>query len=120
MTTSSEMEGMSTSANDNRYNMRARPLPTEPSNKSTGRKCTVVNYREQGFKDSGRDSDYETTLKPPQPLDNKSYPSASRIATQHLIETNKANKQTKWQNDGSLPVAMEPLQKSACIGNSNA
>ena len=93
---------------------------SESSNRSTGRKRTVVNYREQGFQDSGHDSDYEATLKPLQPLDNKSYPSASRIATQHLIETNKANKQTKWQNDGSLPVAMEPLQKSAHIGNSNA
>ena len=40
------------------------------------------------------------TPKPPQPLDNKSYPSASRIATQRLIESNKANKQTKWQNNG--------------------
>ena len=68
MTTLSEMEGMSTSANDNRYNMRTRPLPSEPSNRSTGRKRAVVNYREQGFQDYGCDSDYEATPKPPQPL----------------------------------------------------
>ena len=54
----------------------------------------MVNYAEQGTQDSGCDSDYEAKLKPQQPLDNKSYPSASRIATQHLIETNRASKQT--------------------------
>ena len=109
MTTSSETEGISTSANDSRYNMRTRPVPTETRNRSTGRKHALVNYKEQGFQDSGCDSDYEVTPKPPQPLDNKSYPSANRMTTQCLIESNKANKQTKWQNDNSLPVAMEPL-----------
>ena len=75
----------------------------------------VVNYKEQGFQDSGCDSDYEVTPKPPQPLDNKSYPSASRIATQCLIENNKANR----QSDGSLPAATEPVQKSARTGDTN-
>ena len=107
MTTSSETEGISTSANDSRYNIHTRPLPTETSNRSTGRKCAMVYCKEQGFQDSGRESDYEVTPKPPQPLDNKSYPSASRIATQRMIESNKANNQTK--NDGSLPVTTEPL-----------
>ena len=119
-TTSSEMEGISSSANDSRYNMCARPLPSEPSNSLTGRKRAVENYREHGYQDSGRDRDYEATPKPPQPLDNKSYPSASRMATQRLIETNKAKKQTKRPNNGSLLVATGPLQKSACIGNLNA
>ena len=101
-TTTSETEEMSASTNDSRYNMRARPLPSEPSNRSTGRKCAVVNYREHGHQDSGCGSDYEATPKPPQPLDNKSHISASRMATQRLIETNKAKKQTKRPNNGSL------------------
>ena len=73
----------------------------------------MVNYAEQGIQDSGRDSDYEIKLKPPQPLDNKSYPSASRIATQCVIKTNRASKQTSMPNAGSLPAATEPAQKSA-------
>ena len=65
-----------------------------------------------GIQDSGHDSDYEIKLKPPQPLDNKSYPSASRIATQRVIKTNRARKQTSTPNAGSLPAAAEPAQKS--------
>ena len=85
--------------------------------KSTGRKRAVVNYDEQGIQDSGRNSDYEIKLKPPQPLDNKSYPSASRIATQHVIKTNRASKQTSTPNVGSLPAATEPAQKSFQIND---
>ena len=55
--------------------MRARHRT--PVTRSTGRKRAAVNYAEQGTQDSGRDSDYEVKLKPQQPLDNKSYPSAS-------------------------------------------
>ena len=107
--TSVEAEGNLSNASDSRYNMHSRPPSTESSSRSTGRKRTVVNYKEHGTQDSGHDSDYEVTLKPPQPLDNKSYPSVSRIATQQMIENNKANKQTKWHGDGSLPVATEPI-----------
>ena len=71
MTTTPEMDGTSTSTNDSRYNMRARPPPSESGTRSTGRKRAVVNYRELGHQDSGHDSDYEATLKPPQPLDIK-------------------------------------------------
>ena len=106
-TTTSETEGTSASTNDTRYNMRARPSPSESSNRSTGRKRVVVNYGEHGHQDSGCDSNYEATLKPPQPLDNKRYPSASRMATQCMIEANKGNKQPKGLNGGSLPVATE-------------
>ena len=106
-TTTSEMEGTSASTNDSRYNMRARPSPSESGTRSTDKKCVVVNYREHGRQDSGCDSDYEATLKPPQPLDNKSYPSVSRMATQRMIKANKANKQPKGLNSGSLPVATE-------------
>ena len=90
--TSSAIDGSSTGANDSRYNMRARQRTSVT--RSTGRKRAEVNYAEQGNQDSGCDSDYEAKLKPQQPLDNKPYPSASRIATQHVIETNRASKQT--------------------------
>ena len=53
--------------------------------------------------------------KPQQPLDNKSYPSASQIATQHVIETNRASKQTSTPNTYSLPAATEPAQGSVQI-----
>ena len=69
-----------------------------------------MNYVEQGAHDSGHDSDYEAKPKPQQPLDNKSYPSASRIATQWVIETNRASKQTMMPNTLTLPAATEPVQ----------
>ena len=75
----------------------------------------MVNYAEQGNQDSGHDSNYEAKLKPQQPLDNKSYPSASRIATQCVIETNRASKQTSMPNTHSLPAATEPVQGSVQI-----
>ena len=106
--TSSSYDGSSASTNDSRYNMHAR-LRT-PVTKSTGRKRASVNYAEQGAHDSGCDSDYEAKPKPQQPLDNKSYPSASRIATQRVIKTNRANKQTMMPNTLTLPAATEPVQ----------
>ena len=81
-----------------------------PVTRFTGRKRASVNYAEQGAHDSGCDSDYEAKPKPQQPLDNKSYPSASRIATQRLIETNRASKQTMMPNTLALPAATEPVQ----------
>ena len=74
-----------------------------------------MNYAEQGNQDTGHDSDYEAKLKPQQALDNKSYPSANRIATQHVIETNRASKQTSMPNTYSLPAATEPAQGSVQI-----
>ena len=108
--TSSSHDGSSASTNDSRYNMCAR-LRT-PVTRSTGRKRVSVNYVEQGANDndSGLDSDYEAKPKPQQPLDNKSYPSASRIATQRVIETNRASKQTMKPNTLTLPAATEPVQ----------
>ena len=106
--TSSSNDGSLTVTNDSRYNMRARHRT--PVTRSTGRKRATVNYAEQCTQDSGRDSDYEAKLKPQQPLDNKSYPSASRIATQHVIETNRASKQTRTPNTLALPAATEPVQ----------
>ena len=78
--TSSANEESSTGTNDSRYNMHARYRTSVTSNRSTGWKRTVVNYAEQGIQDSGCDSDHEIKLKPPQPLDNKSYPSANRYS----------------------------------------
>ena len=43
------------------------------------------------------DSDFEPVLKLPQPLDDKSYPSASHIAIQREIDTKKENKMGKIQ-----------------------
>ena len=86
-----------------------------PATRSTRKKTATVDYAEQGTQDSGHDSDYEAKLKPQQPLDNKSYPSASRIATQRVIETNRASKQTSTPNTLSLPAATEPVQGSVQI-----
>ena len=111
--TLSANDGSSTGTNDSRYNMCARQRTSVT--RSTGRKRALVNYAEQGNQDSGRDSDYEAKLKPQQPLDNKSYPSVSRIATQRVIETNRASKQTSTPNTYSLPAATEPAQGSIRI-----
>ena len=75
--------------------MRIRPGTSENTNRTTGRKRPPINYRESSVPDSGHDSDYEAKLKPLPPLDNKSYPLVSRIATQHIIASNRANKQAK-------------------------
>ena len=72
-----------------------------------------MNYAEQGVHDSGCDSDYKAKPKPQQPLDNKSYPSASRIATQRVIETNRASKQTMMRNTLALLAATEPVQSQS-------
>ena len=94
----------STTSSSSRYNMCIRPGTSENTNHTTGRKRLPVNYRESSVPDSGHDSDYEAKLKPLPPLDNKSYPSASRIATQLIIESNRANKQAK---ESTLPDETE-------------
>ena len=105
--TSSSYDGTSAITNDNRYNMRARVQT--PATRSTGWKRASVYYVEQGAHGSECDSDYKAKPKPQQPLDNKSYPSAGRIATQRLIETNRASKQS-MPNTVTLPAATEPVQ----------
>ena len=80
---------------NSRYNMRIRPSTDENTNRTSGRRRPPINYRESSVPESALDSDYEAKLKPLPPLDNKSYPSASRIATQHIIASNRANKQAK-------------------------
>ena len=93
-----------------RYNMRSRPTPV--SARPTRRKQTIVNYTEQGMKDSGHDSDFEPVLKPQPPLDNKSYPTPTQITIQREIILNKANKRSAIS---TLPDATEPVQKSSKI-----
>ena len=95
-----DTDDSSTTSGISRYNMRTRPVIAENQNRKTSRHRPVVNYSESGVQDSGRDSDYEVKMRPPQPLDNKSYPSASRIATQRVIESNHANKHS---NQPALP-----------------
>ena len=60
--------------------------------------------------DSGHDSDFEPVLKPQPPLDNKSYPTSSRITIQKEIELNRANKRNLTM---TLPDKMEPTQKNS-------
>ena len=48
VTTSSKTDA---NVNNSRYNMCARPTPTQPSVRMTGRKRSLVNYKEDGFKD---------------------------------------------------------------------
>ena len=100
LNSTNDTEHDSTTSSNSRYNMRIRPGTSDNTNRTTGRKRPPVNYRESFVMESGHDSDYEVKLKPLPPLDNKSYPSASRIATQHIIESNRANKQT---NETPLP-----------------
>ena len=59
-------------------------------------------------------------MPPLQTRDNKSYPSVSRIATQHVIENNQAIKQPQQQGDGTLlPETTEPIRKSPHTGDTN-
>ena len=111
---STDTDESSTTSSSSRYNMRSRPVISEYQNHKTGRKRTVVNYRESGIQDSERDSDYEAKMRPPQPLDNKSYPSASRIATQRVIESNRANKQSKEPalSDETIPDGTHDQQNN--------
>ena len=70
----------SLNSSGSRYNMRSRPTPTPINVRPSRRKRTIVNYKEQMMNDSGHDSDFEPILKPQPPLDNKSYPTPSRMA----------------------------------------
>ena len=87
-----------------RYNMRSRPNPRHEH--PARRTRPKINYTEHGAKDSSRDSNFEPVLKPPTPLDNKSYPTPSRIAMQKEIELNKAakrNYKTAFPDESQSP-----------------
>ena len=63
-------------------------------NKRPGRKTTKhVNYHESPPNRELNDSDYEPTAKREKPLDNKRYPSDTRIAMQKIIDDNKSANQ---------------------------
>ena len=57
----------------------------------SSRKRKRVNYADQ-TKDHDQDSDYEPKIPPPQPLDNKKYPSTHRMAIQQEILSKKQAK----------------------------
>ena len=77
----------------------------------------MVNYAEQGVKDSGHNSDFEPVLKPQPPLDNKSYPTPTRITMQREMELDKANKRTA---SSAFPDANEaPKKNTKDTGASN-
>ena len=88
--TTESIESSSSSSTVSRYNMRNRPVSV--SSRPSRKRQHAVNYTEQGVKDSGNDSDFEPKLKPPPSLDNKSFPTPTRIAMQKEIELNKATK----------------------------
>ena len=68
--------------------MRAR-VNTTRNNKRPGQKTTKpVNYHESPLSCELNDSDYEPTAKREKPLDNKQYPSDTRIAMQKIIDEN--------------------------------
>ena len=60
------------------------------NNKRPGQKTTKsVNYHESPPSRELNDSDYEPNAKCEKPLDNKCYPSETRIAIQKIIDENK-------------------------------
>ena len=61
----------------------------------SSRKRKSVNYTDHTKDDNDKDSDYELQMSPPQPLDNKKYPSANRMAIQQGILSNKTSKPKK-------------------------
>ena len=93
LTDKSSVSNLSTDSNSSRYYMRAR-VNTTRNNKRPGWKTTKsVNYHESPPSRELNDSDYEPTAKHDKPLDNKRYPSDTRIAIQKIIDENKhANK----------------------------
>ena len=87
--------------------MRSRPNSTPTCLTRSTRH--IINYTEQGMKDSGHDSDFEPVLKPQRPLDNKSHPTPTRIAMQKEIELNKATKRSSWT---AFPEEMDVAKKN--------
>ena len=89
LTDKSSVSNLSTDYNSSRYYMQARVNMTR-NNKRPGRKTTKpVNYHESPPSQELNDSDYELTAKRVKPLDNKRYPSDTRIAMQKIIDENK-------------------------------
>ena len=93
LTDKSSISNLSTDSNNSRYYMRAR-VNTTRNNKRPGQKTTKpVNYHESPLSHELNDSDYEPTAKREKPLDNKQYPSDTRIAMQKIIDENKSANQ---------------------------
>ena len=94
LTDKSSISNLSTNSNNSRYYMRARVVNTTRNNKRPGWKTTKhVNYHESPPNHELNDSDYEPTVKREKPLDNKRYPSDTRIAMQKIIDDNKSANQ---------------------------
>ena len=89
LTEKGSVSNSSTNSNNSRYYMRSRTDPLR-NNKRPGRKITKhVNYHESPPSREHNDSDYEPNTKHGKPLDNKWYPSDTRIASQKVIDENK-------------------------------
>ena len=89
LTDKSSASNLSTDSNSSRYYTRAR-VKTVRNNKRPGRKTTKpVNYHESPPSRELNDSDYKPAAKCEKPLDNKRYPSDTRIAMQKIIDEKK-------------------------------
>ena len=89
LTEKGSVSNSSTDSNNSRYYMCSRTDPPR-NNKRPGRKITkYVNYHESPPSKELNDSDYEPNAKCGKPLDNKRYPSDTRIASQKIIDKNK-------------------------------
>ena len=97
--------------------MQAR-VNTTRNNKRPGCKTTKpVNYHENPPSQELNNCDYEPTAKCEKPLDNKSYPSDTRIAMQKIIDENKNANQGKSaiQNDATGHAVIENTDKSPAL-----
>ena len=93
LTEKSSISNLSSDSNNSRYYMPAR-VTTTRNNKRPGRKTSKpVNYHESPPSRELNDSDYEPAAKREKPLDNKRYPSDTRIAMQKIINENKSANQ---------------------------
>ena len=89
LTEKGSVSNSSTDSNNSRYYMHSR-ADSPRNNKRPGRKITKhVNYHESPPRRELNDSDYEPNAKRAKPLDNKRYPSDTRIASQKVIDENK-------------------------------
>ena len=100
LTEKGSVSNSSTDSNNSRYYMHSRTDPPR-NNKGPGQKITKhVNYHESPPSRELNDSDYEPNTKCGKPLDNKWYPSDTRIASQKVIDENKiANQEMSSVHD---------------------
>ena len=101
------VSNLSTDSSSTRYYMRMRTDPPKNNKRPTRKSAKPTNYHESPPSRELDDSDYEPKAKCEKPLDNKRYPSNTRIAIQKTIEENKiANKGLSAVLDGVIKRAV--------------